>query len=238
VQKITGDLIAASATQLTALSANQLTTIGGTFNLNKLVILSTLDFSSLTRVTRIQWVGLPALQSLSFAQVVSQSNQVSISNTQLNSLPGLELTAVDSIDVNNNPHLTTVNMIALTNITNSLSVSANGRNLEVAFPTLSSAGNITLRSVSSFTAPSLSILAGAMGLYSDTMQSRSLPELISTGGSIAIVDCLNLQNLSIAALANVGGGILLSNNTQLKTLSFLNLKTVVGAIDFAGTFDK
>src|SRR5882757_9181868 len=72
VQQITGDLSCNNATQLTAITSDQLNTIGGTFSLTGLTIMSTLEFDSLTGVNKINWVGLPALQSLNFAQGVSR----------------------------------------------------------------------------------------------------------------------------------------------------------------------
>jgi hypothetical protein len=239
VQQITGDLTCNNATQLTAITSDQLNSIGGIFSLTGLTILSTLQFNSLTAVNRINWVGLPALQSLNFDQGVSKSNQIYISNTQLNNINGIELTAVGSMDINNNPYLTDVNVNDLANVTTSLSFSANGRDLEISFPNLQDAANLTFRNVSKVDMPSLANVAGSMGFYSDSFQTFSAPNLTQTGGTLAIVDSPELSNLSFPSLTQIGGGFLIANNTNLKAINgFPKLKTIVGALDFAGTFDS
>ena len=239
VQQISGDLSCDNATQLTSISSDQLNQISGSFSLTGLTILSTLSFDSLTGVNKINWVGLPALQSLNFAQGVDKANSVLISNTQLNNINGIELTAVSSIDINNNLYLTSVNVNALKNVTTGISFSANGRDLEILFPNLQDAANLTFRNVSKVDMPSLATVGGSIGFYSDSFESFTAPNLTSTGGTLAFVDSPNLSNLSFPSLTQIGGGFLIANNTKLKAITgFPKLKTIVGALDFAGTFER
>ncbi|KIV88607.1 hypothetical protein PV10_08274 [Exophiala mesophila] len=239
IEQITGDLTVNNATQLTAITSDKIGTIGGVFSLTGLTIMSTLQFDSLTRVNRINWVGLPALQSLNFAQGVSESNEIYISNTQLNNINGIELTAVGSLDINNNPYLTSVDVNALRNVTTALAFSANGRELEISFPNLRDAANLTFRDVSKIEMPSLANVGGSIGFYTDKFESFAAPNLTSTGGTLAFVDCPELNNLSFPSLELIGGGFLLANNTKLTAIrGFPQLATVVGALDFAGTFES
>ncbi|RMD44841.1 hypothetical protein DV735_g404, partial [Chaetothyriales sp. CBS 134920] len=238
VQAIQGDVTVNNATQLTAITSDQLNAISGTFTLTGLTILSTLQFDSLTAVNKINWIGLPALQSLNFAQGVSKANSIVISNTQLNTLTGIELSAVGSMNINNNPYLTTINVNNLKNVTNALSFSANGRNLEISFPNLQAASNLTFRNVSSISLPSLSTVQGDLGFFSDTFDSFAAPNLTATGGSLSFVDSPNLANLSFPELKTIGGGFLIANNSDLKAIvGFPKLATIVGALQFAGDFD-
>ena len=239
VQQIKGDLTCNNATQLTAITSDQLGTITGTFSLTGLTIMSTLQFDSLTGVNKINWVGLPALQSLNFAQGVQQANQIYISNTQLNNINGIELTAVGSMDINNNPYLTDVNVNDLANVTTSLAFSANGRDLEISFPNLEDAANLTFRNVSKISMPSLANVGGSMGFYSDTFKTFAAPNLTQTGGTLAFVDSPDLTSISFPSLTQIGGGFLIANNTDLKAINGLpKLKTIVGALDFAGAFNR
>ena len=239
IQQITGDLTCQNAGQLTELQADQLGTIGGRFYLNNLTILSTLFFSSLNSVNEIYWVGLPALQGLNFPQGVSEAQNVLISNTQLNTLAGIELNTVGNIDIDNNPYLQTVNVNEISTITGSLNIAANFKMLEITFDNLQSANNMTFRNVSSVTMPSLSQVNGSLGFYSDTFQSFSAPNLTATGGALAFVDSPQLSNITMPRLTTVGAGFLIANNTNLKAINgFPKLQTIVGALDFAGTFDK
>lgn len=239
VGQITGDLRCENAGSLTELSADQLGTIGGTFFLNNLTIMSTLAFSSLNNVQSIAWTALPALQGLNFPQGVSMATNVGISNTQLNTLSGIELETVEDMYINNNPYLATVNVNTIVNITGSLNFAANSRDLAVTFDNLLQANNLTFINVSSVSMPSLNVVNGSLGFYSDTFQSFSAPNLTQTGGALAFVDCPNLSNISMPSLKGIGAGFLIANNTNLKSLEgFPELQVVVGAIDFTGEFNK
>lgn len=239
VGSISGDLRCTNASQLTAISADQLSEIGGIFDLEELQIMSSLQMSALVGVNQIKWIALPALQSLNFAQGVAKANQVYISNTGLTDLAGIELEQVASMDINNNQYLKTINVNGLTNVTQSLSFSANGMNLEIEFPNLLNAANLTFRNVTSISMPSLEIVPGSMGFYSNGFESFAAPNLTSTGNTIAIVDSPSLTDISFPMLETVGGGIIIANNTKLTSLvgDFNSLETIDGDINFYGTFD-
>ena len=238
VRTISGDLTAANATALTSLSADTLDTIYGDFDLDGLIILSTLLFPSLTTARVLRFNGLPSLQALDFAAGVSQADLVSIANTQLNDLSGLDLTYARDIDITNNAYLTTVGFSDLTNLTGSLSVSSNGRDLSLSLPTLDSAANITLRNVSGIYLGGLKNITGALGIYSSDTERLSLNSLSSTGNAVAVVDCPNLNDLNMGALSIVGGSLLLENNTNLPEIRFPRLRSIVGDIAFSGSFSK
>ncbi|KAJ9602030.1 cell wall protein Ecm33 [Cladophialophora chaetospira] len=239
VQQITGDFTCINATQVTAITSDQINTIQGTWHLERLTIMSNLQFDSLTGVNNIEWIALPALQSLNFAQGIQRANSVIISNTQLTNIDGIELTAVGTLNVNNNNYLTDVNVNDLKNITSALSFSANGRDLAISFPNLEQAANLTFRNVSKIDMPSLSSVAGDMGFYSDTFKSFTAPNLTQTGGSLAFVDSPSLTSFAFPSLQTIGGGFLVANNTNLKAINGLpKLATIIGALDFAGTFNS
>jgi len=239
VQAISGDLRCTNASQLTAISADRLSQIGGMFDLEELQIMSSLQMGSLIGVNQIKWIALPALQSLNFGAGVNKANQVYISNTGLTDLRGIELELVQSMDINNNQYLKTINVNALTNVTSGLSFSANGMNLEIEFPNLQNAANLTFRNVTSISMPSLSEVPGSMGFYSNYFETFSAPNLTETGATIAFVDSSKLSNLSFPMLEAVGGGLLLANNSKLMSLagSFDAVSTIDGDINFYGSFD-
>ncbi|KAK5937853.1 cell wall protein Ecm33 [Knufia obscura] len=237
VGRISGDLTCKNASQLTAISASQLTQIGGVFDLEELQILSSLQMGSLVGVNQINWIALPALQSLNFAQGVSTANTVRISNTGLTDLRGIELQLVKAMDINNNNYLRTINVNALTNVTDSLSFSANGMNLEIEFPNLENAANLTFRNVSSISMPSLSEVPGSMGFYSNQFESFAAPNLTEVGNTIAFVDSPNLSNLTFPSLTTIGGGLLLANNSELSAVAFDKVEMINGDINFYGSFD-
>lgn len=239
VKQITGDLRCINATQLTSLSADQLATIGGKFDLEELQILSTLAFDSLSEVLTIQWVALPALQSLAFHHGVSKVENILVSNTGLTSLNGLELDTVGLMDINNNRYLDTVDVNNMANVTKSISFAANSKTLAIKLPNLEYAANMTFRNVSDVQLPSLTYVNGSIGFYSNTFESISLPNLTETGQALVFQDNRGLSNISVPQIKQVGAALNINNNPDLQTIDgFPSLTTVVGALDFSGVFDK
>lgn len=239
VQQITGDLTCTNATQLTSLSADRLATIGGKFELQELQILSTLAFDSLTEVLTIQWIALPALQSLTFNRGVSKVTNIQVGNTGLTSLNGLELDTVGLMDINNNRYLDTVDVNNMRNVTESISFAANSRTLAIRLPNLEYAANMTFRNVSDVELPSLTYVNGSIGFYSNTFESISLPNLTETGQALVFQDGMGLTNISVPRITKVGAALNINNNPDLKVIDgFPSLETVAGALDFSGVFDE
>lgn len=236
IQRITGSLIADNVTQVTQLSADSLDTIGDSFSLSSLTILSSLNFPRLTNVQTIDWTALPALQGLSFTTGVQQASSVSIQNTQLNTLDGINLQTVDQMTIANNNYLDDISM-QLGNVTTSLILEANGRNVSANFPNLEWAFNMTFRNCSTVTIPSLASLNGSMGFYANFFESIAAPNLTTVGGSLSFVSNEDLTNISFPELKTVTGGLQVANNTELKSIDgFPALETVGGALDFSGNF--
>jgi hypothetical protein len=239
VQEITGDLECINATQLTSLSADSLATIGGKFNLQELQILSTLAFSELSEVLTIQWVALPALQSLAFNRGVSKVTNILVSNTGLTSLNGLELETVGLMDVNNNRYLDTVDVNNMQTVDKSISFAANSKTLAIKLPNLNIAANMTFRNVSDVQVPSLTYVNGSIGFYSNTFESISLPNLTETGQALVFQDGIGLSNVSVPLIQQVGAALNINNNPDLKIIDgFPALEVIVGALDFSGDFDQ
>jgi hypothetical protein len=240
-QQITGDLICNNATNLINLGSTTIGSIGGTFGLNGLTLLSTLSMGALTSVGSIDWVALPALSSLTFPAVVSSAKSVIVSNTFLSSLDGINLDTVATIQIDNNNRLKTFST-QVTNITSSLMIFANGQQLDVSLPNLVFAADMTFRAINSVKIPSLAIVNGSLGFYDSFVDSISAPNLTSVGntatgkGSLAFVDNVKLTNISMPLLASVGGADQIANNTILGAISFPDLQNVGGAIDFSGNF--
>jgi len=235
---ITGDLIASNVTQITQLTASQLSVIGGAFNLLDMTRLSTLNFPSLVNVGSITWNGLPALQQLSFTQGVQQLKSLDIENTQLNSLTGINLETAGSITIVNNYYLNDITM-QLGNVTEQLTISYNGAKLNVQFPNLVWANNATIRGADQISTPSLSSVNGSLGFYMGTFSSYSAPNLTNVGGALSFVSNAGVSNISMPELTTVGQALYIVNDTSLTTIDgFPSLKTVGGNVLAVGTFDS
>ncbi|KAI9827042.1 MAG: hypothetical protein M1819_007034 [Sarea resinae] len=237
IQSITGSLTGLNGAQLTGLEADSLQTIGQQFSLQNMTVLSTLSFARLAQVGSINWIALPALQSLNFDTQVQKASGVLITDTQLGSLQGINLQEVDNFNINNNPYLNEIN-VQLGNITQSLNIEANGKNLSASFPNLEWAYNMTFRNCSSVSVPSLASVNGSMGFYSNEFTDFAAPNLTSTKqGSLVFVSNTALTNISLPVLTTIGGGYQIANNTKLSEVNgFTKLSTIAGALDFSGNF--
>jgi hypothetical protein len=240
-ETITGSVIAENNGVITYFSSNTITTIGGTFHLSNLTLLSTLQFPQLKAVDTINYAALPALSALSFAATVSDASSVTITNTFLSTLDGIDLHTVGILDINNNNRLKTFST-QLGNVTTLLNIDSNGKNLDVNMPGLIWAANITFRNVSSLTIPSLAVVNGSLGFYGNYFTSLSAPNLTSVGntangqGGFAFVANPYLANITIDMLETVGGAFQIANNSALGAIEFPELTQVGGAIDFSGNF--
>jgi hypothetical protein len=190
---------------------------------------------SLARVNNINLIALPALQQLSFTHGVTEAGNVTISNTQLNTLDGINPETADIFDVNNNPYLTNIDM-QTANITQTLNIQANSYDLTASFPNLEFAFNMTFRSCSEINLPSLVAVNGSLGFYSNYFQNFSAANFTTTGQSLIFDDNPTLTTLSLPNLTQINGGYQIANNTELKTLAFPELKVIAGALDFSGNF--
>ncbi|KAH7356686.1 hypothetical protein BKA65DRAFT_212403 [Rhexocercosporidium sp. MPI-PUGE-AT-0058] len=240
-QQIRGNLSAQSAGGLVSITSTTIGSIGGEFRLFNLTFLSTLQFDALTSVKTIYWEALPALPSLNFGGPLSKADSVTISNTFLTTLSGINLNTVGTLQIDNNNSLKQFDT-QIANITNAVNINANGNQLAVTFPNLIWAANMTFRNVSSVKIPSLATVNGSLGFYGNYMDSIAAPNLTSIGnfatgvGSLAIVANGKLSNITFPALKSVGGADQIANNTALNAISFASLTSVGGAIDFSGNF--
>lgn len=237
IEKINGGLKVNGASNLTSLSAPELSEIEDTFNLDGLTKLYTLSFGSLSKVGSIKWSALPQLQKLDFPTGISEAGNVAITNTGLSSLNGISLNTVGDFDITENTDLKTVNVNNLTNATGLINFAGNMDSLEIELPNLASGTNMTFRNVSSVSVPSLHNLSGQVGFWGDSFKSFSAPNLTETG-DLVFNDNSKLSNLSLPVLETVNGGFRITLNDKLSSLSFPALETVTGAIDFSGSFDE
>jgi hypothetical protein len=237
LQAISGDLTMTGATNVTTLSGTFLKSIGGTFTVQNIVLLQTINFPALTTVGDLVFSGLPNLATLTMN--LAQINNFNVQNTFLPTLPSINSTTVNSIYVANNRQLNQM-VFTVTTVTTSIDVEANGPSFTVQFPNLLTAQNITFRDCSDIEIPALRNVTGSLGFYESPLTTISAPNFTATSnqGTLAINANPALTNVSFPVLTTVAGGIQIQNNTVLKTLEFDSLQTVGGAVDFYGAFDR
>lgn len=238
---IGGDLTINNATGITSFSSSTIGQIKGAFHLEALTLLSSLQMSLLTAVKTINFVSLPNLGLLTFPATLTSANSITISNTFLNSLVGINVTSIQTLQIDNNPHLVEFTT-QIANISSAAVFNANGANLAISFPSLKWAANMTFRDIGSISIPSLQVINGSLGFYESSLQTITANNLTSVGsfatgaGSLAFVQNNALTNITMNALKSVGGADQIANNTVLNAISFPALVDVGGAIDFSGDF--
>ncbi|KAK6524311.1 hypothetical protein TWF694_005963 [Orbilia ellipsospora] len=243
IRTIKGDLIVANAVNLQTLIAPELASIEGTFNMTSLTVLGTLTFNSLKSVGQIYWQTLPALTTLGFAAQVTQADKVTITDTILESLDGINLVSVQQFNINNNRYLKEVT-VQLTNITDSLAIEFNSPSVAASFPNLTWANNATFRSCGSVSLPVLASVNGSLGFFENTFESLVTPKLTEVGtgtggGDITFANNTALTNVSMPLLTQIYGTLQFVNDSQVREITgFPKLSVVHGSIDISGEFDE
>ncbi|KAK6347697.1 hypothetical protein TWF718_005534 [Orbilia javanica] len=243
IRTIKGDLIAANCVDLQQLTAPELASIEGKFNMTSLTVLNQLNFNALRSVGEIYWQTLPALSTLGLAAQVTQASRVTITDTILESLDGINLVTTQRFNINNNRYLKKVE-VQLANITDSLAIEFNSPSVAASFPNLTWANNATFRSCGSVELPSLAIVNGSLGFFENTFEDLSTPKLTAVGtgtdgGDITFANNDALVNVSMPQLQTIFGTLQFVNDSNVKEITgFPKLSVVHGSIDISGDFEN
>jgi len=236
VRSITGDLTVVNAKHLSSLGADSLQSIKGTFKLDKVQTLSTLSFPQLSSVGAIDWNTLPALNGLSFDTGVQLARSVSITDTQLADLAGIDLQTVGSIVLQSNGILTKAEL-QLTHFTDEMTITANGQDMQLSLPKLRFGKSFTLQNLGELNIPQLGAVNGTFNLQSNTFKSLEAPRLVEVGSTLTLLKNAALAKLELPKLEMVDGGFVIGSNPKLAELSFQQLEKINGNLDFSGNFD-
>lgn len=206
--------------------------------LEGLQLLSSLNMQSLKSVNNLQLINLPQLSGLTFGTSgVTKSSSITITDTFINDLSGLNIATADTIDISNNAKLTTFNS-DLVNVTKSLKLTNNGNTMQVNMSRLETAGDVQFRQVKSFDAPALSMVESIKFNDSPELLTVSANNLTDISASLTFINNKKLSNVSFNALTTIKGDMTIQNNTALAAIEgFPKLKTV-GNILLGGSFEK
>ncbi|KAB2569792.1 Cell surface GPI-anchored protein ECM33 [Lasiodiplodia hormozganensis] len=236
IKTITGTLSARNVRGLTGLSGDSLEEIG-TFHLEDLLLLNTLNFPHLTSVDTISWSILNDLSFLSFMDGISKAKDVNIQYTFLNSLEGLAFEEVDTLSISHNNCLQNIEM-PLTRVTKDLYLYANSNKLAVVFDDLQWAYNVTITNARTISLPSLTSVNGSVGFYATSVDELTLENLETIGGALAISSNPDLTDVSLPALRSVCGGFFIDHNPQLQELYLDALTSICGALRVSGNLSS
>lgn len=131
VQMLKGDLLVSNNNALTSFSTGNLQAIDGTLKLSNNKILSKLDISQLTALRSFEATVEPALSAISFTSGLSQVDRVQISDTTATAINGLKMQKLTDLLVDNNIYLKSLPISNLTDISGTLTISANSPDLNM-----------------------------------------------------------------------------------------------------------
>ena len=148
------------------------------------------------------------------------------------------LTAINAINFDN------VSSSSLETVEESKHVSGNILHgvepLNLYLPKHETAGNIAISHLMYIITPSLTTVAGALGIYSSFIESFTFSSLSSSGDFVGLVDCSFYSDIEtsftliIGVLTKAGGDLIVSNGVFYYGLDFPQLAVVSGSIQFPG----
>lgn len=225
-------------TNLTSFAAPDLLVIDGNLTLTSCILLTDLTLGELNFVGDMKLEDLPNLQRLNFTSGIRTAGGVSIVNTGLATLDGLEITsASDGINISANTALTDITFSSLTN-TSLFSIQANNPKMEVNLPSLAAVQDLTIENVTSLLTPGLYQVTGQLLIAGSSIDSFSTGPL-KNGGDIMFIDNPLLSNISMPDLTSLSGDLVITGNEALKQITgFTGLADVQGNIDVTGNYTE
>lgn len=237
IKHLAGNLVAPANSNIKRIGASDLVNITGEMNFDGLTSLRGVDFPVLKNVSSIKWNALPVLQNIGFTASVEAAKKISIENTGVRTLDGINIVMADTIKVANNPYINKIQM-QLGNVSNALDFSDNNKEVEIELTNLIWATNLTFRSVGSISLPSLTKLNGSLGIYTSGFESFAAPNLTEVSKALAIVGNDKMSNLSLPLLAKVNENLQVANNSALEEVELPKLESIRGAFDISGNMSK
>jgi hypothetical protein len=238
-KNITGDLIINNASQLISISSSTIQSIQGNFELQGLDLLSTLNMAALKSLNKLNMVSLRQLSTFTFGTSgITEASDIVISDTVLTDLSGLNITTVDSLTITNNKRLTAYNS-NLKTITSLLSVTSNGNNMDINMTKLTTAAEIQLSNVKSFSVPRLSTITQSLKFDTNPeLKTSTAKSVTNITDSVTFINNNLLTNVSFPLLTAIGD-MTIQNNTKLVAVEgFPKLSEVAGGIILRGNFDS
>lgn len=240
-KQILGDLIIKNSS-IEGVTSSSINAIEGKFVLDSCEFLTTLRMDSLTDVTEIQFVNLNRLRGLTFGSSGElKIDSITISDTLIDDLSGLNVVTVKDFLINNNRRMTSFNS-DLVNITGEqgLRIEGNGRDMQLELPELKSATEIQLQDIKSISLPSLRKLEASLKLDDNReLTELSAPNLTEVGEALALINNRKLSNVSFPKLEKIGGDLTIVNNTAMESVAgFPELEEIGGGIRMGGVFEE
>lgn len=200
--------------------------------------IQTLNLAQLTTVGTFSLIALPELESSGLTSGLTSAEQVIIADTGLSSLEGINVYELKVFNVNNNQNIESIDS-GLETVTDSINIADNAEQVEVVLDKLTSAKDISLQSITSFSLANITSINGSLSIIGSSVESVDIKNLASIGNSLTIDKNDKLDELDFPKLTKIGGALEIADNEQLSSFDgFPKLKTIGGSVTLNGTFDN
>jgi hypothetical protein len=233
LKEIDGDLVIKNNQNIKRIDGAGLEKISGELSLLDNSQLAAVAFPKLDNVKKLTMIGLASLRNLGFDGGISNVEDLSIENTQLQNLNGIDLNKTKSIRIIANPSIANISM-GVTNMTGAMEIGDNNADVVVSFPNLEHAGNMSFRSVGNLSLPALKdVSPGSFGIFKSKLKSFYAANFTEVKSDFSISNATELEDLSLPALSKVGAFRI--ENTNLAEITKLGkLKEANAALDISG----
>jgi hypothetical protein len=197
-----------------------------------------LNLAQLTTVGSLNFVTLPALDTIGLVTGITSAESVIISDTRIKSLNGINVFKLKTFDINNNGEIDVINS-GLQAVTDRINIADNNENVDVNLDQLTTANNFILGKVGSLSATNLTSVNGSLSIMSSNVGEIDLAKLSAIGASLTINKNDNLTEIDFPVLKSIGGALEIGDNSELKDFGgFPKLETVGGTVNLTGSFNN
>lgn len=234
LKEIDGDLTIETNNNVKRIDGNGLEKISGELSIKDTTQLAALSFPKLDEVKKLTFIGLASLRSLAFDKGITTVEDLWIQNTELQNLAGINLKKAKSVVITANKAITNITM-GLTNLTGPVDISNNNAKVEVSFPNLESATNMSFRAVGNLSLPALkTVTPGSFGIFNSDLKSFYALNFTETKDAFTIFNNTQLEDMSLGSLEKVGSSFRVESNTKLGEIKMPELESVGAALDISG----
>lgn len=227
-----------NGTKATAFNAPTLQLVSGELKLSDSTILGTVNFAQLTTVGSFVLNALPALEKAGLTSGITSAESITIANTGLTSLEGINVYELKTFDVNNNADIETIDS-GLQSVTDTLSINYNSDKVDVVLDQLTSANNVDFQSIASLSAANLTTVNGSLSLESSSFDSFEFTALKSIGKSLSINKNDELEEFDFPKLTLIGGALNIQDNEKLSSFGYFpKLAQIGGSVNIDGDFNN
>jgi len=241
--EIKGDLTIKNASAISSLSSTTIRSIGGTFTLDGLTKLGSIDMGAIREVDSILFNNLPFLTSLMLGSTgLTKASSIKVTDTFLDDLSQFNVAEVASFFITNNNRLTTWDS-DLVNISTTLVLQGNGQasgqGIDITMDSLKSAAEMEIASVKSLSVKSLEKVTGSLKFNKNVgLAGFAAPNLTSVTNDVSFTNNSVLSNITFPLVTSISSLTITGNTKLTSVVGFPELKTITGSIDIGGAFKK